>query len=514
VKEFVPRPYQEAGIDLVLRSMPMQHRGSRAMEGSGLLLEPGSGKTIVALTAADILMNDRWAVNKTLVVAPKMVVQEVWAEEAAKWKHTAHLKMSLLDASVFEYYRKVTTSAVRGAEVREIVENEMSADDRDFLFLADVAISRSEMLPRDWRKTKDRILRDKAQIHLISRDHFFALVKLLGADWPYDLILGDESTMFKNTDSDRSRAMRYLRHDLQVPRLCLMSGTPSPRGLENLFAQVRLLDGGRRLGDKITAFRKTFMVPGARNDKRIFDWKARPGATTEVAARIGDICLAVRADLWRVTEPPRVVERLVSLPGAVLEQYRALADSFHLAIEGASVSAPQAAVLGNKLIQMASGAVFDDERHVHVVHDAKLEALDDLIEELDGEPLVIVYWFRPTLSRLRKRYGARLATTETKGFKTKFARGEISLLAIQPGAAGHGLDGLQEGGHQLVVLDLFHDWEAYQQVVSRLDRSGQQRQVTVHQILARGTKDLAVARVLADKGANQEVVLDALKWRA
>lgn len=522
--DFTPRPYQEAGINLMLASKPLWLPGrppsESCLEGSGLLLEPGSGKTVVALTAADILMNERWTVEKTLVVAPKMVAQEVWAREAAKWKHTAHLKTFLIDAPVFDFYQRVTTSAVWGDQERVIVENDMTPEEADFLFCADVSVSKTELMPRDWRQVKEQTLANKAQIHIVGRDHFVLLARLLGKDWPYGLVLGDESTMWKNLDSKRSKMMNRLRKEERVQMLTLMSGTPSPKGIENLYAQALLLDGGRRLGPYVTKFRERYMVPdGTRYDpkarkERVFSWRAKPGAQDEVTSKLADICLAVRADVWRKTEPPLTVEREIELPAEVMVQYRQLELSYHLELDnGADVTAPQAAVLGNKLIQMASGAVFDADGNWHELHTAKLDALDELLEELDGEPLLLVYWFKPTLARLKARYGTRLATPKTKGFIDLFAAGKLPILAVQPGSAGHGLDGLQHGGHHVAVLDLFHDWEPYQQVVSRLDRSGQEHRVTVHQFIAVGTKDGQVARVLADRGADQGRVMDALKWR-
>lgn len=499
---FTPRDYQAAGIDLQL-----------AQPGCGLFLEPGSGKTVTALTAADLLMNERWAVEKTLVVAPKMVAQEVWWRECAKWDHLQHLQVFYLDSPQFDYYQRITASAVWGDETRVIVKDTMSPEDEAFLFAAEVVVEKRELRPRDWRKVKDNILRRREQIHVVSRDNFYTLVKIMGDDWPYNLVLCDESTMVKNYDTKRSLAMFYLRERDKINRLTLMSGTPSPRGLENLWSQVRLLDMGQRLGSQITKFRKRFMVPDSRDAKRIFSWRAKPGATDEVTGLISDICLAVRADAWRETDPPRTVPRMVTLPEDALAMYERLAEDLHLELAEGRVSAPQAAVLGNKLIQVASGAVFDEEGRYHVLHDAKLDALEELIEELDGEPLVVVYWFKPTLDRLKARFGAKLATTKTKGFLDRFARGELPLLAIQPGSAGHGLDGLQQGGHHVAVVDVFHDWELYQQVVSRLDRSGQKFQVTVHQILAAGTKDLQVARVLADRGADQARVMEALRFK-
>ncbi len=499
---FTPRDYQSASIDLQLRA-----------PGCGLFLEPGSGKTVSALTAADLLMNETWQVEKTLVVAPKMVAQEVWWRECQKWDHLQQLQVFYLDSPQFDYYRRVTASAVWGSESRVIVKDQMTPDDEAFLFAAEVVVEKQELRPRDWRKVKEAILRRTEQIHVVSRDNFYTLVKLLGDDWPYNLVLCDESTMVKNYDSKRSAAMFYLRERDMINRLTLMSGTPSPRGLENLWSQVRLLDLGARLGDQITQFRKRFMLPDARDAKRIFSWRAKPGATDQVTGLISDICLAVRADAWRETDPPRTVPRLVTLPGDALALYERLAEELHLELAEGTVRAAQAAVLGNKLIQVASGAVFDDDGRYHVLHDVKLDALEELVDELDGEPLIVVYWFKPTLDRLKKRFGAKLATTKTKGFLDRFARGELPLLAIQPGSAGHGLDGLQQGSHHVAVVDVFHDWELYQQVVSRLDRSGQVFQVTVHQILAAGTKDLQVARVLADRGADQARVMEALRFK-
>jgi len=511
--KFKPRDYQDRVINLALESRPLTGV-SRSFEGAGLFLEPGSGKTVAELTATKILLQ-RKVVSKVLVVAPNMVAREVWTREAAKWEHTAHLKVTYLDVAIFSLYRKVVTAAVSGdGEAREIVENDMTPEDREFLFLAEVSVSRMELLPRDWRRSKATILNDPAPIHVISRDHLYLLAKTLGKDWPYEKVIGDESTSWKNIESKRSVCMLYLRREGLVKRLDLLSGTPSPKNVENLFAQVRLLDNGRRLGDKVGEFRQVYMSPDYRNDQgKTLSWKDKPGAHRVVAEKIKDICLSVRADSWRKTLPPRTVERIISLPGEVMAVYRELSQELQLVLEGGTVTAEHAAILSNKLIQIASGAVFDDEREYHVLHNAKLDALDELIEELDGEPLVICYWFKPTLARLRERYGRKLATVKTKGFIDLFAAGRLPLLALQPGSAGHGLDGLQHGGHHMAVVDMFHDWELYQQIVSRLDRSGQRHQVTVHQILAADTKDIGVGQVLADRGANQGLVMDALGWR-
>ena len=488
--DYIPRDYQAAGIELI-----------KEQEGVLLAYEPGSGRTVTAMTALK---------PPYLVVAPKMVAQEVWTREAAKWSHTKHLKVVLFDASFFDYYRKVTASAILGSDAREIVRPG-TEDDQDFLFCADVVIDRFELIPQV--KAAD-VLAVKADIYVISRDHLYALAKILGSKWPFRTVLIDESTMCKNHESKRSQTVWYLRRKKLITKLVLMSGTPSPKNLENLWAQVRLLDMGKRLGEHLGDFRKKYMLPGAQRKKNgrliTFDWVDRPGAAAEVTKKISDICLAVRAEVWRKTEAPLTVQRLVEIP---MEQYNQMQRELYLQIGTGEITANQAAVLTNKLLQMASGAVLDTEKTWHLVHDAKLDALEELIEELDGEPLIVMYWFKSTLERLKKRF-PKIATTKTKGFLDQFAAGKTPLMAIQPGSAGHGLDGLQNGGHHIAVVDCFHDWEVYQQTVSRLDRSGQEHRVTVHQILAAGTKDEEVAPVLADRGANQARVLEALKFRS
>lgn len=487
--DFIPRDYQSASIDLVRRE-------------PGVLLahEPGSGKTVTALTAL---------APPYLVVAPKMVAQEVWTREAAKWTHTASLRVCLFDASFFDYYRKVTASAICGRESREVVLPG-TPEEQDFLFCADVVVDRYELIPRT--RAED-VLAVRADIYVVSRDHFYVLAKILGKRWPFRTVLCDESTMFKNHESKRAQTMWYLRRKGLVTKLVLMSGTPSPKSLENLWSQVRLLDMGKRLGLHLGDFRKKYMLPGAQRKKNgrlvVYDWVDRPGAAAEVTDKIKDICLSVRADVWRKTDPPRTVQHLVDIPR---EQYDRMQRELYLEIGGGEITANQAAVLTNKLLQMASGAVLDTVGKWHLVHDAKLDALEELVEELDGEPLLVMYWFKSTLARLQARFPG-MGTTKTKGFLDQFAAGKMPLLAIQPASAGHGLDGLQNGGHHIAVVDFFHDWESYQQTVSRLDRSGQKHQVTVHQFIAAETKDEEVAPVLADRGANQAMVLEALRFK-
>lgn len=495
-QEYIPRPYQFQAQDMI-ESVP----------GCGLWIEPGGGKTVATWTGvANLDM-------PTIIVGPKLVAQEVWTREVAKWSHLCHIPVYHITAADFGYYRRVTTSAVLEGQAREIRRDRMTDDDRFFLFAAEVTVDTNEVVPRDAKAAKRGILDRPERVHVISRDHFYNLVKLLGDDWPYRLMIGDESTTWKNYESQRSRAVQYLQEQGFLERIVLLSGTPSPRGLENLWAQMLLIDQGVRLGKEIGKFRKRFLVPDKRQygGHRIFSWKPKPGAIDEVTGLISDVCLSVRADVWRKNEPPRTVERIVQLPDDAMEIYRTMERDAVIELAGQTINAAQAAAVGNKLLQISSGIVFDESKKAHIIHDAKLDMLEELIEELDGEPLLILYWYTPNLARLKARFGAKLSTTKTKGFLDKFGRGELPLLALQPGSAGHGLDGLQFGCHHVAVFDINHDWELYKQAVDRIDRSGQTYQVTVHQLITAGTLDRYVARVLAERGSDQGKVMDAIR---
>lgn len=478
---FNPRPYQEVAIA----------RGV-ATPGFGLFVEPGGGKTVTAWTIADLLMNERLVSERVLVVGPKMVAQEVWWREQRKWQHLCHLQTRLITAADFGY-RMIRT--VERVDDVEVVDYELGVEDA--------------------KAVRKVLLDDPRRVHVVSRDHLYTLAKVMGSKWPYDLVIGDESTSYKNPGSKRSKAIRFLRKKDLIKRLILMSGTPSPKGLENLFAQVLLLDGGERLGETLTAFRDNFMVP-ARKGKvgghlRIFDWKPARGAVAEVTDLIGDICMSVRASEWRQNEEPRIVHRPVTLPPTGREIYDRMEESMVIEFPTEIVAA-NAAVKHGKLSQIASGVIKDADGVWHHVHDAKLDALEEYIEELDGEPVLVLYWYQENLKRLRARF-PRAATIKTPGFLDKFAAGEIPILLLNPAAAGHGLDGLQHGGHHVAVFDLHPDWELLKQAVDRIDRSGQKHQVTITQFEAEDTVDGAVADVLISRGTDQGVVMDQIAWR-
>lgn len=486
---FTPRDYQAAGIDLIRRSE----------EGAMLAFPPGSGKTPAALTVADLLMHEDLRLERCLVVGPKLVAEEVWVRECPKWDHLKHLTVGHIPKELFRY------------KVTKTIHTE-----------GDVDVVESDLAPADPKATRATILTMRERIITVSRDHFWWLAKVMGHKWPWDLVIWDESTSIKTHDSKRTKAIRFLRKQGLVKVFVPLSGTPRPKSLEQFWSQIRVIDGGRRLGlmkkgeldTTLGAFRERFMLPQQFEirGRTVVKWSDRPGALEEVMAAVKDICLSVRAEVWRKTEPPLTVVREVTLPDAVREMYETLGRARVLRLPGgAVVTAPDPAILAGKRLQLAAGFIYDDEGKTHWLHDEKIDALLELIEELEGEPVMILYWHQAVEKRLKEKVKG-LATTKSKGFLDRFAAGQVAALALHPAGAGHGLDGLQKGGHHVACVEVFPDWEYYQQAVSRLDRTGQAHRVTVHQIQAGGTRDQDIGLLLAEREGCQDRVIEALRF--
>lgn len=478
--EFIPRDYQALGRDLLYASA----------EGGMLAFPPGSGKTPTALTVADLLMHEALRCERTLVVGPKLVAEEVWVRECPKWDHLKHLRVGHIPVSLFQFKVTKTTHVVDAVEIDE-----------------------TKRAPADPKATRAAVLALPERILTISRDHFWWLTKVMGSKWPWDLVIWDESTSIKTHDSLRSKAIRFLRKKGKVKVFIPLSGTPRPKSLEQFWSQIRPIDGGKRLGETLGEFRSRYMAPQQFEvrGRTVVKWADREGALEEVMAAVKDICLSVRAEVWRQTEPPDTVLRAVTLPARVRAMYDTLGRDRVLRLPGgALVTAPDPAILAGKRLQLAAGFIYDDDGEAHWLHDEKIDALLELLEELEGEPLMILYWHKAVEKRLKEKVKG-LATTKSKGFLDQFAAGRLKALALHPASAGHGLDGLQKGGHHVACVELFADWECYQQAVSRLDRSGQAHRVTVHQIQAMETRDQEIGWLLACREACQERVIEALR---
>lgn len=441
--KYEPHAYQEYATQRIIDTPKV-----------GLFLDMGLGKTVSTLTAVEELINDRFAVRKCLVIAPLRVAKMTWTDEAAKWDHL-HLRISRVLGSETERKRALSTDA---------------------------------------------------DVYTINRENVPWLVKLYGRRWPFDMVVVDESSSFKNHRAKRFRALRQVLG--LIDRLVLLTGTPSPRSLMDLWAQMYLLDQGARLGKTIGAYRDAYFKPGKHNGYVVYDWILRDGADEVIYRHIGDICVSMTADDW-LTLPERVTNRVeVELPPAARRTYDRLLRDFVAEIDGNEVTAANAAVLTGKLLQVANGAVYDEDGAVREVHRAKLDALAEIREECN-EPMIVFYWFQHDAERLQKAFpDARFLETEAD--LAAWNRGEVPMLLLHPASAGHGLN-LQDGGHVIVWYGLTWSLELYQQANARLYRQGQTKPVIVHHLVAKNTMDGRVLNALAGKSTGQDALIAAVK---
>ena len=446
-KKFEPRPYQEYAIEKIIERPAVS-----------LMLDMGMGKTISTLTAIDELMFDRFLVQRVLVIAPKRVAETTWTDEAAEWEHTAGLRLSV----------------VLGSQQERLA-----------------ALNR------------------KADIYVINRENVVWLVEHFGRAWPFDMIVIDEASSFKNHQAKRFKALRKVRP--LASRIVELTGTPAPNGLLDLWAQLYLLDRGERLEKSITRYRDRYFEPDKRDGHIVYSWKLKPGAADAIYEKIGDICVSMKSEDY-IQLPPVILNTVpVMLDAAAKRKYDELERDLVLNIDEKDILANTAASLSGKLLQMANGAVYAEEREVVHIHDAKLEALAEIIDCNAGKSVMVFYYFKHDLQRLKERF------PDARELKTaddihSWNAGKIPLLLVHPASAGHGLN-LQHGGHIVVWFGLTWSLEMYQQANKRLHRSGQTEPVIIHHLVARSTVDEDVMRALQNKRGSQDAMLDAVKAR-
>ncbi|HAT1197426.1 TPA: ATP-dependent helicase, partial [Corynebacterium striatum] len=375
---------------------------------AAILLGMGLGKTVITLTAIWNLLLDSFQARRVLIIAPLRVARDTWPAEAAKWDHLAGL----------------TVAVAVGSKPQRV-----------------------------------DALADEAMVTVINRENVPWLVRHLGNTWPFDTVVIDELSSFKNHRAQRFKALATVRP--LMSRIVGLTGTPAANGLMDLWAQFRLLDEGQRLGRFITYYRNRWFVPDRRNGQQIFTYKPAPGAEGEIYEAISDITLSMRTtDYLRLPELT-VTTKLVDLDVKERKAYERLRDEMVLDLDGQVIDAANAAALSGKLLQLASGAIYDEDGQPLVVHDRKLDALEDLVEAANGQPLLVAYWFKHDRERITERFpGARELKTSTD-IKAWNAR-EIPLALIHPASAGHGLN-LQQGGNLLVWFSLTWSLELYQQ---------------------------------------------------
>ena len=445
-------PYQVAAVDHILTHTHC-----------GLFLEMGLGKTVSTLTAINKLMYEELAINKVLVVAPKRVAESVWDAEVEKWEHLKHLKIS-----------KVVGDA----------------------------------------KTRLDALKAPADIYTIGRDNIAWLCKFYaGKRMPFDMLVIDELSSFKNHKSVRFRHLRVVQP--QFLRVVGLTGTPAPNGLIDLWAQIYLLDRGERLGKFITRYRDEYFRPGRRNGAVIYTYDLRKGADQAIHKKIGDICMSMKSEDY-LTLPKRITNIIkINFDEALRKQYESFEKEQVLSIleDGAEITALSAATLSNKLLQFANGAIYDEEGGVHHVHDLKIEATKELLDDANGKPVLIAWTFRHDRDRLMKALKSYHPRELKNGDDIRaWNEGKIPVLLMHPASGGHGLN-LQAGGHIIIWFGQTWSLELEQQFNARLDRQGQTESVIVNKIVVSNSIDMDVIKALANKDKSQEGLMAAVKAR-
>jgi len=429
-------------------------------EKAGLLLDMGMGKSVITLTAIDELMFNYFEVSKVLVIAPLRVAESTWDEEAAKWDHLEHLKIS----------------KVLGTE-----------------------------------KERINALYTKADIYIINRENVKWLVDKCGKDWPFDMVVIDELSSFKSHRAQRFKALRKVRPFMK--RVVGLTGTPAPNGLIDLWSQIYLLDGGERLGKTITGYRERYFLPDKRNQHIVFTYKLKEGAEEAIYEKLSDICVSMKAEDY-LKLPERINNIIpIYLPKKAKDKYDQLERDLLLPLKDSDIVANTAGVLANKLLQMSNGAVYDENGDVKEIHNAKLKALEDSIEAANGKPVLIFYSYKHDLDRIKKHLKRDdLTVLDTSEDIKNWNEGKIPIMLAHPASAGHGLN-LQAGGNIIIWFGLTWSLELYSQANARLYRQGQKQNVIIHHLVAKDTMDEDVMKALEGKEVGQEALLNAVKAR-
>ena len=442
--KFIPHDYQQYAIDFIKNN-----------EVAAILLDMGLGKTSITLTAVNDLIFDSFEVSKVLVIAPLRVARDTWPAEIKKWDHLKHLRYS-------------------------------------------VAVgSESERLAA---------LRKEADIYIINRENVDWLVNKSKVPFNFDMVVIDELSSFKSHQSKRFKSLLKVRPFIK--RIVGLTGTPSSNGLMDLWAQFRILDMGKRLGRYITHYRSAYFLPDKRSADRIFTYKPADGAEQMIYDRISDITISMKSADY--LELPECIINEVPVFMDVKEKaiYEAFKENMVAKIKDEEIDAANAAVLSGKLLQMANGCIYDEDKKALKIHDRKLDALEDLIESANGKPLLVAYWFQHDLARIKERFPVREIKT-SKDIED-WNQGRIPVAVIHPASAGHGLN-LQTGGSTLVWFGLTWSLELYQQCNARLHRQGQTDTVVIHHIIAQGTIDEDVMVALQRKEKIQNALINAVK---
>ena len=427
---------------------------------AALLLSMGLGKTSTTLTALDDLLFDSFEIHKVLVIAP-LRVTKVWLDEVKKWNHLNYLRCSL----------------VAGTE-----------------------------------QERKRALWANADIYIINRENVQWLIDESGIQFDFDTLVVDELSSFKNYKAKRFKSLMKVRP--MVKRVIGLTGTPTSNGLMDLWSEFKLLDQGKRLGRFITNYRDQYFRPDKRNGQVVFSYKHLPFAEDAIYDKISDITISMKANDY--LNMPKLISNHVEVEMSEKEMkvYQELKQELVITLGDEDVTASNAASLSNKLTQMANGAIYLDNHESAIIHDRKLDALEDLIEAQCGKPVLVAYWFKHDLDRIKNRLEelkVNFKEIKTEASIEDWNKGNIEVGLIHPASAGHGLN-LQEGGSTLIWFGLTWSLELYEQTNARLYRQGQKdRCVVIEHIVTKGTIDEQIIKALEEKDKSQSRLIDAVK---
>lgn len=451
--EFVPHDYQKFCISKLLE-----------LPAAGLFLDMGLGKTVTTLTAVRELKYYRFQVCKVLVIAPKKVAEATWSREAEKWDHLQDLRIS----------------TVLGSRIK-----------------------------------RERALARPADVYVINRENVEWLVDYYRNDWPFDMVVIDESSSFKDQSTKRWKAMKRVRP--KIHRMVLLTGTPAPNNLIDLWAQLYLLDEGARLGRTIGGFRERYFLPDKRNAERVFTYKPKMGTEKAVQDLIGDICISMSADDYLTLPECVEVTTPVMLDEKARKAYNTMERDMLLEVAEDTITADTAAALTNKLLQLAGGAVYNADHQPQVIHTCKVEAFLELVESLNGKSALVFYAFQHERDRIldalhKKCRGLRVRVFGGPADEDDWNAGKIDILLAHPASTAYGLN-LQQGGNHVIWFTPTWSLELYQQANKRLHRQGQTERVIVHHLLVDGSADHDVVSALEGKADTQDMLLESIKAR-
>ena len=447
--KYTPHEYQKYAADYI-----KEHKVS------AIFLDCGLGKTVISLTAINDMLFDSFEIHKVLVIGPLRVCRTTWGDEIRKWDHLRH----------------ITYKVAVGNEAERL--NALSA---------------------------------KPDIYIINRENLQWLVEKSGIKFDFDMVVIDELSSFKNQKSQRFKALMKVRP--KIKRIVGLTGTPSSNGLMDLFAEFKVLDMGERLGRFISNYRSQYFIPDKRNGMVIFSYKPMPGAEEKIYEKISDVTISMKAK-DHLNMPELIsTEYPVYMSNTERKAYEKLKNELVLEVSDTEITAANAAALSGKLCQLSNGAIYDDDGNVIKIHDRKLDALEDIIESMNGKPLLVAYWFKHDFERIAERLHSLhipFSKLDTENSIRQWNRGELPVALIHPASAGHGLN-LQEGSSTFVWFGLTWSLELYQQANARLWRQGQKHTVVIQHIVTKDTIDERILKALSEKDSTQQALIDAVK---